>query len=348
MRIITRLAYDALGEAAALSRDAEAAGFDTLMSAENQHEPFFPLVVAARETSRIALWTGVAIAFPRSPMVVANAAFDLQELSRGRFVLGLGPQVKGHNERRFSVPWSSPAPRMREYVEALRAIWRSFEQGAALDYEGKHYRFSLMTPNFRPVPTGLPMVPVTLGAVGPGMLRVAAEVADGVQLHPFCTRAYLERTVTPILDVGLARAGLARQHFNVTGGGFIATGPDNETVARMWEFIRSRVAFYASTRTYWPVLAVHELEDLGAKLHTMSKRGQWDEMTASVPDEVVELFAVRGTHGEIVARIAERFADTVDQVMIQPAPDADPGLTPDLLQEIRALGTPFREFAPRW
>ncbi len=282
MQVVTRLAQQSLREVRGAAVAAERAGFDAMMTAENQHEPFFPLVLAAEATERIDLWTGIAIAFARSPMVVANAAHDLQTLSRGRFVLGLGPQVKGHNERRFSVPWSAPAPRMREYVEALRAIWRCWEHGEPLRFRGEHYRFDLMTPNFAPPPHGQREIPVTLAAVGSGMLRVAAEVADGVQLHPFCTRAYLDKVVMPELEAGLARSGRRRAHFHVGGGGFLATGPDSDTVHRIAEFIRYRVAFYGSTRTYWPVFAVHDLLDLGAKLHDLSKRGRWDDMAAEI------------------------------------------------------------------
>ena len=345
MQIVTRLAQHSLGDVRETAIAAERDGYDALMTAENQHEPFFPLVLAADATERIELWTGIAISFARSPMVVANAAHDLQELSRGRFVLGLGPQVKGHNERRFSVPWSAPAPRMREYVEALRAIWRSWEQGEPLKYRGEHYRFDLMTPNFAPPAHGFAPVPITLAAVGSGMLRVAAEVADGVQLHPFCTRAYLEKVVSPQIEDGLARSDRRREHFHVNGGGFLATGPDAETVDRIAEFIRYRVAFYGSTRTYWPVFEVHDLLDLGAKLHDLSKRGRWDDMAAEISDDVLALFAVIGTHEELPGRVEERFGGLVDQVMAMPAPDAAPALTPEVIGSIRAIPSPFEGFA---
>ncbi len=348
MKVATRLAQTSLRDVPAAVRAAEAAGFDAILTAENQHEPFLPLVAAAEHTHRAELWTAVAIAFPRSPMVVANAAFDLQEASGGRFVLGLGPQVKGHNERRFSIPWSAPAPRMREYVESLRAIWRCWELGEPLRYRGRHYHFDLMTPNFAPTPGGQPMVPITLAAVGRGMLRLAGEVADGAQLHPFCTRAYLERVALPALEVGMRRSGMRRGNFAITGGGFLATAPDADTLHRITEFVRYRVAFYASTRTYWPVLEEHDLVELGARLHAMSKRGEWDRMAAEVSDEVLRHFAAVGTHDEIVARVAERFGGLVDQVMAMPAPGADPALGPDLLQDLRAVGSPFQGFAPRY
>jgi len=348
MQVAIRLAQASLRSVPATARAAEAAGYDAIQSAENQHDPFLPLVAAAAHTHRAHLWTAVAIAFSRSPMAVAHSAWDLQEASRGRFVLGLGPQVKGHNERRFSVPWSPPAPRLREYVEALRAIWRCWELGEPLRYRGRHYRFDLMTPAFAPPPTGLAMVPVTLAAVGPGMLRVAGQVADGVQLHPFCTRAYLEQVALPSLEAGLQASGLPREHFAVTGGGFVVTGSDPDTVARIAAFVRYRVAFYASTRTYWPVLERHDLLELGAKLHAMSKRGEWDAMAAQISDDVLGLFAAIGTHAEIVPRIAERFGGAVDQVLATSAPDAEPGLELDLIQEIQSISTPFAGFRPRF
>src|SRR5262245_50409734 len=238
MRILTTLPQDDLAEVPAAARAAEAAGYDGFVTSENKNDPFLALGVAAVNTSRTTLSTGVAIAFSRSPMPVANAAWDLQVSSRGRFVLGLGTQVRAHNENRFSVPWSAPAPRMREYVAALRAIWRCWERGDKLAYRGQHYKFTLMTPNFTPASTGQPMVPVTMAAVGPGMLRVAGELCDGVRLHGFCTRRYQDLVVMPELRAGMLTSGRAREHFEIAGGGFVATGPDEEAVAKMVEWVR--------------------------------------------------------------------------------------------------------------
>jgi len=197
MRLLTPLSQDDLHDARAAAVAAEAAGYDGVVTMENRNEPFLALGVAAVATARIELHTGIAIAFARSPMAVANAAWDLQVASRGRFVLGLGSQIRAHNENRFSVPWSAPAPRLKEYVESLRAIWRSWEKGEPLAYRGQHYKFTLMTPKFTPRSGGHPMVPVTLAAVGPAMLRLAGESYDGVRLHPFCTRRYLDEAMPP-------------------------------------------------------------------------------------------------------------------------------------------------------
>ncbi|MEK7701272.1 MAG: TIGR03617 family F420-dependent LLM class oxidoreductase [candidate division NC10 bacterium] len=348
MRILTTLPQDDLNDVPAAARGAEAAGYDGLVTMENRNEPFLALGVAAVHTTRIGLCTGIAIAFSRSPMAVANASWDLQVASRGRFVLGLGPQVRAHNEKRFSVPWSAPAPRMREYVEALRAIWRCWEKGEKLAYRGQHYTFTLMTPNFTPTSTGQPMVPVTLAAVGPAMLRVAGEVGDGVRLHGFCTRRYLDEVVMRELRVGLGRSGRAREHFEVSGGGFLATGPDEESVAKMIEWVRYRVAFYGSTPAYWPVLEAHGLQELGRKLNTMSKAGQWDRMAAEISDDVVRLFAAVGTHRELARAVAERFGGVVDTVALSGGYGTRQDIPPELVQEIHRIPSVFAGYRTAW
>lgn len=314
MRVLTTVPQDNLSKVPAAARAVEADGFTGIISMENRHDPFLPLAIAATETEHVELCTAVAIAFSRSPMVVANMGWDLNEASAGRFVLGLGSQVKAHNERRFSVPWTPPAPRLREYVEALRAIWRCWAEGERLAFEGDHYRFTLMTPNFVPESTGQRLPPITLAAVGPAMLKVAGEVADGVRLHPFCTRKYMESVVLPRLQVGWKRSGRARETFEITGGGFVATGANEEAVAKMREWVRYRVAFYGSTPAYYPVLEAHGLEDLGLELNRLSKEGRWNEMAGRVSDEVLELFAAVGTHDEIAARIEERFGGLSDSI----------------------------------
>jgi len=348
MKILTTLPQDDLTEVPDAAREAEAAGYDGLLTAENRNEPFLALAVAAVSTTRIGLGTGIAIAFSRSPMPVANACWDLQTASRGRFVLGLGSQVRAHNEKRFSVPWSAPVPRLREYVESLRAIWRCWEKGESLAYRGRHYQFTLMTPNFVPKSTGQPMVPVTIAAVGPAMLRLAGEVCDGVRLHPFCTRRYLDEVVLREVATGMRRSGRAREHFEISGGGFIATGPDEAAVERMVEWVRYRVAFYGSTPAYWPVLAVHGLEELGAKLNVMSKAGQWDRMAAQIPDDVVRLFAAVGTHRELAAEIARRFGGVADSVTLSGGYGVRQAIPPDLIRDIRRIESPFAAYHTAW
>lgn len=344
MRILTTLPQEDLSAVPAAARAAETAGYDGVVTSENRHDPFLSLALAAVNTSRMALCTGIAIAFSRSPMPVANASWDLQAASRGRFVLGLGTQIRAHNENRFSVPWSAPAPRMREYVEALRAIWRCWEKGEKLAYRGRHYTFTLMTPNFSPEPHGQPMVPVTIAAVGPVMLRLAGEVCDGVRLHGFCTRRYLDDVVLRELRAGWARGGRPRARFEIAGGGFIATGPDEDSVAKMFEWVRTRVAFYGSTPAYWPVLEAHGLHDLGRKLNVMSKTGQWDRMSAEISDDVVRLFAVAGTHRELAREIERRFAGVSDALTLSGGYGVHQDIPADLIQDIRRIPTAFTGF----
>src|SRR5215468_10923228 len=298
MRVFTMLPMRHWRDAAPSAIAAEAAGFDALMTVELGHDVFTPLAFAAAATERIELTPSIAVAFPRSPTVMASQTWDLQANSNGRFVLGLGSQVKGHNERRFGIAWSAPAPRLRDYVRALRAVWHCWETGETLDFHSEHYTLTLMTPDFSPEPTGLPIVPVTIAAVGEAMLRVAGQVADGVRLHPLCSRRYLEEVCLPQIATGMARGGRTREHFDVHGGGFVITGPDEATVAAGMKTVRRRIGFYGSTRTYMPILALHGLQDLGQKLHRMSVEGRWETMAAEVPDDVVRIFAACGTYAE--------------------------------------------------
>ena len=348
MRILTTVPQDDLAAVPAAARAAEAAGYDGVVTMENRNEPFLALAVAAVSTQRVSLQTGIAIAFARSPMAVANVSWDLQNASRGRFVLGLGSQVRAHNENRFSVPWSPPAPRMREYVLALRAIWRCWQTGAKLDFRGEHYKLTLMTPNFTPASTGQPMVPVTIAAVGPAMLRVAGEVCDGVRLHGFCTRRYIDEVVMRELRTGMLKGGRAREQFEIAGGGFIATGPDEAAVAKMVEWVRYRVAFYASTPAYWPVLEVHGLHDLGRKLNVMSKAGQWDRMAAEISDDVVRLFAAIGTYRDIARAIEERFGRAVDTVSLSGGYGVHQEIPQDVIQDVRRIPGAFTAHPTGW
>jgi len=345
MKVFTTVPQDDLSRVADAARATEAAGYDGIVSMENQHDPFLPLAVAATVTERVELLTGIAIAFARSPMSAANIGWDLQVASRGRFVMGLGSQVKGHNQRRFSVPWSAPAPRMREYVDALRAIWRCWKYGEKLDFQGEHYTFTLMTPNFVPEHPDYPLPPVTMAGVGPAMLRVAGEVCDGVRLHPFCTRKYMENVVAARLAEGWAKGGRDRKTFEITGGGFIATGADNAAVAEMVEWVRQRVGFYGSTRAYWPVLEQHGLQDLGEALFQMSIKGEWAKMAAAISDDVVHLFAAIGRYDEISGRIEERFGGFSDAIFASTATAIQPDLPPDLIADIQRIPTMFQEFS---
>jgi probable F420-dependent oxidoreductase len=348
MRVDTNVPLNDWRAVASAAQAAEAAGFDGLMSAEIANDPFAPLGFAALASERIELSTGICVAFPRSPMVVAQTSWDLHVNSGGRFRLGLGSQVKGHNERRFSVAWSAPVPRLREYIESLRAIWRCWEKKEPLRYEGEHYRFTLMTPEFSPPPAGLPPIPVSIAAVGPDMLKLAGRVCDGVRLHGFATRKYLEEVALPQLEAGLRQGGRPRSAFEVWGGGFVLTGGDEAELARQIEFGRYRIAFYGSTRSYHGVFAVHGWEDLGMELHGMSKRGQWSEMAKRVPDEVVRAFAAVGTHREIAGAIADRFGGVTDTVTLGFGPGTEPGLVREIVQDVKRIPSAFEGYAGAW
>ncbi len=334
MRVLTSISGNSLNEAGKIAATLENHGFTGITSQENRHDAFLPLAIAATHTEKLELRTSISIAFARSPMSSAMMAWDIQQASNGRFTLGLGSQVKGHNLRRFSVPWSPPAPRMREYVQAVRAIWDCWQNDSKLDYQGEHYQFTLMTPNFTPEKLAGPLPRIEIAAVGPVMLKVAAEECDGVMLHGFCTRKYLEQAVMPRLERGLERSNRTRSQFEISGGGFVATGEDDEAVAKMFEWIRMRVGFYGSTPSYWPVFEAHGLEDLGHKLNDMSKKGQWDEMTSEISDDVVHLFAAVGRHDQLVDVLSERFSDLVNIVSL---PLDTP---PDVVQEVRSIATP--------
>lgn len=345
MRIFCGLASNDLHAVPDQVRAIEAAGYDSISVAENAHNPFLPVAVAALHSERVELATGVAIAFPRSPMMTANVGWDLQAASRGRFVLGLGSQVRAHNERRFSTPWSAPAPRMREYVNAVRAIWHTWQTGDRLNVEGEHYTFTLMTPNFTPDPLDTAPPPIKISAVGPAMLRLAGEACDGVSLHPFCTRDYLANQILPRLEEGMARTGRSRDHFEISGGGFVATGATDEAVAEAVEWVRMRIGFYGSTKAYWPVLAERGLEELGHELLHLSRNDGWNEMPGRISDEVVHLFAAIGRHDELPTRIAERYGGLTDAISLTTPKSPAADVPPDLIHELQQLESPFEGFA---
>jgi probable F420-dependent oxidoreductase len=295
------------------ARKVEALGFDALWSAETQHDPFLPLAVAATVTSRIRLGTSIAVAFPRSPMVLAHIAWDLAKASGGRFTLGLGSQVKGHNERRFSVKWEAPAPRMREIVLALRAIWDTWQNGTKLAFKGQHYRFDLMTPFFNPGPIEHPKVPVYIAGVNQHMCRVAGEVCDGLHVHPFNSPKYLREYVQPAVNEGLKTAGKRREDFTYATSSFVVVGESEQELAQQRAAVKQQIAFYASTRTYEPVLAAHGWQDVGPLLHRKSVEGDWKGMADLITDEMLDTYAVTGTYDTIAARLQERYAGLLDR-----------------------------------
>jgi probable F420-dependent oxidoreductase len=344
MRIFTSVDQSNLQKVPALTKQLEAKGFTGVTTFENRHDPFLPLAIAATHSTSIELTTGVAIAFLRSPMSTAQIAWDINNVSTGRLTLGLGPQIKAHNEKRFSVPWSAPAPRLREYVNALRAIWKTWKTGEALDFAGEHYRFSLMPPNFVPENTAIEPPAVTLAAVGPSMISLASEVADGIQLHPFCTKEYIEKMVIPKLRNGFCKSNINRKSFEISGGGFLATGPTEEAVIKISEWVRYRIGFYASTPAYWPVLECSGFEDIGPKLNLLTKQGKWDQLAKEVPEELLHACAAVGTHAQIVEKIRNRFGGLVDTLQASQSYEIPSDLPLEVIQDIKNIPTEFKAF----
>jgi len=317
------------------ARKVEALGFDCLWSSETQHDPFLPLAVAATVTSRIKLGTAIAVAFPRSPMVIAHIAWDLQKASDGRLLLGLGTQVKGHNERRFSVKFESPGPKIREIVLALRAIWDCWQNGTPLNFKGRFYRFDLMTPFFNPGPIAHPRIPVYIAGVNAYICRIAGEVCDGLHVHPFNSPQYLREYVHPAVEEGLRASGRSPQDFTYTTSTFAVVGDTEEELRENRQAVKQQIAFYASTRTYEPVLAAHGWQDLTPRLHRKSVEGDWKGMADLVTDEMVDTFAVTGTYATLGQKIRERYTGLLDRTSLyQPyQPGLDDPRLPRLVKE---------------
>ena len=310
--------------AGAAAAEAEAAGYDAVWGAETSHDPFLPLLLAAEHTERIEIGTAIAVAFARSPMTLANTAYDLQAFSGGRFLLGLGSQIKPHIEKRFSMPWSHPAPRMREFISAVRAIWDCWQNGTKLDFRGDFYTHTLMTPFFDPGPNPHGVPPVYLAAVGEKMAEVAGEVADGLLVHGFTTERYLKEVTLPAVERGLAKAGKTRADFSVSYPGFVVTGDTEEEMAKAAEATRKQIAFYASTPAYRGVLDAHGWGELQPELNALSKSGQWDEMGRRIDDEGLDTFAVVAEPEKVPARVLERFGDAADRFSFYAPYASDP------------------------
>lgn len=298
----------------AIAAAAEEIGFDCLWSSEIRHDPYLPLAFAAGATTRLQVGTAIALAFTRSPTVTAHTAWDLARLSHGRFILGLGTQVKAHVERRFSSEWSPPVERLCDYIGAVRAVWRSWQTGERLRYESSSYNLKLMTPFFNPGPLEHPEVPIFIAGVNRGLCVLAGELCQGFHVHPFHTPRYLREAVLPWLEEGLGRAGRDREELQVTSTMFVVTGRTEEERARNREEVRRQIAFYASTPSYRPVMELHGWADRAAQLTPLSLRGKWQEMADLITDEMVEQFAVEGeTLGEAATLLHERYAGLLDR-----------------------------------
>ena len=302
-----------LDKVGAQAQELEEMGYSGIMTAETSHDPFFPLLVAAQNTRRAELITSIAVAFARTPMVLANIGHDLNSASKGRFILGLGSQIRPHITKRFSMPWSSPAARMREFILAMRAIWATWHEGKPLEFTGKFYTHTLMTPFFTPTDTEYGPPRVFLAAVGPMMTEVAGEVADGVIIHAFTTEKYLRETTLPALEKGFAKSGKSREDFEISYPVFVVTGETEEQLAEAKVNTCRQIAFYGSTPAYRPVLESIGVGDLQGELNTMSKQGRWEEMGTLITEDILNAFAVVGEPGAIAGQIKSRYGDIIDR-----------------------------------
>jgi probable F420-dependent oxidoreductase len=313
MRIDGGLSFD-VTDAVGSAQRSEADGFDGLWCAETSHDPFLPLVLAAEHTERIELGTGITVAFARNPMTMAVVANDLQTYSKGRFLLGLGSQIKPHITKRYSMPWSHPAARMREFILAMRAIWSAWHDGTKLAFRGDFYTHTLMTPFFNagPSPYGSPQV--FLAGVGQRMTEVAGEVADGLLAHGFTTERYMREATIPALERGLALSGRTRADFEISYPAMIVTGENEAEMEAALQGVKAQLAFYGSTPAYRPVLELHGWGDLQTELNNLSKRGEWKEMGDLITDDIVDAFAVTGTPEEVPGKLLARYGDMVTRI----------------------------------
>jgi probable F420-dependent oxidoreductase len=303
-----------LGSAQAQATELERRGYDGVQTAEAGHDPFLPLLLAAQGTERADLITAIAVAFARNPMTLAQTSWDLQAASEGRFVLGLGSQVRAHITRRYSMEWSHPAPRMREMILAIRAIWASWNDGTKLDFRGDFYTHTLMTPFFNPGPNPHGDARIFLAGVGGLMTEVAGEVADGFLCHGFTTRRYLDEVTMPALEKGRAKAGKTLEGFELAGPMFVVTGRDEAELAAAATGVRRQIAFYGSTPAYRGVLELHGWGDLQDELNRMSKEGRWEEMGELIDDGILHEFAVVAPLDELAAGLAARWGGVLHRL----------------------------------
>ena len=292
----------------------EAQGYDATGTAEMNHDPFFPLLLAAEHSEKIEIKTGIAVAFARSPMILSTLGHDLNSYSKGRFTMGLGSQIRPHITKRFSMPWGAPAPQMKELVEAMRAIWANWYEGEPLKFEGEYYNHTLMTPAFTPENKEYGAPKVILAAVGPIMTRVAGEVADGLIIHPFSNEKYIREVTLPAVEEGLRRSGRTMDDFEISYTPFLISGKDEKTFEASKRAAMDRIAFYGSTPAYKQVLGVQGWGDMQPELNAMSKQGKWKEMGDMITDEMLNTFGVMGEPDDVVTEIIRRFGDITHRI----------------------------------
>jgi probable F420-dependent oxidoreductase len=318
------------------AKEREEAGYSGIWTAETNHDPFLPLVLAAEHTDSVELGTSIAVAFARNPMLLANLGYDLQAYSKGRFVLGLGSQIKPHITKRFSMPWSHPAARMREMILAVRAIWDSWNNGTKLDFRGDFYTHTLMTPFFNPGPNPYGTAKIFLAGVGELMTEVAGEVADGFLCHGFTTEKYLREVTIPALERGRANAGKSLDGFEIVGPSFVVTGSTEEELASASKGTKQQIAFYGSTPAYKPVLDLHGWGGLQDELNTLSKQGKWVEMGDLIDDEILTTFAVVGEPETIGPELHTRYGDCIQRISFYAPYRSDPDRWRKVLEDVKA------------
>jgi probable F420-dependent oxidoreductase len=326
-----------LDKAASSAQEAEERGYDGAWSIETAHDPFFPLLLAAEHTSTIELGTGIAVAFARNPMTLANVAYDLQTYSGGRFILGLGSQIKPHITKRFSMEWSKPAARMREMISAIKHIWGAWDGEHTLDFRGDFYQHTLMTPFFDPGPNPHGHARIFLAGVGELMTEVAGEVADGFLCHGFTTEQYLREVTLPALRRGLEKSGRSMDGFEISGPAFVVTGTTEEEMAAAAQGTRQQISFYGSTPAYKGVLEMHGWGDLHDDLNKLSKQGEWAQMGTLIDDEILNTFAVVGEPEEIAPKLADRYGDVVTRISFYAPYRSDPERWRRVMEGLKAI-----------
>jgi probable F420-dependent oxidoreductase len=303
-----------LKDVPAAARAAEEMGFDTLWTAETGHDPYLPIALGAEHTSRVKLGTSIAVAFPRSPLVHAMIAWDLQAQSRGRFVLGLGTQVKGHNQRRFGIPWDSPGPRLREMILMIRAAWDCFQNGTRPSFQGKFYNFTLMTPFFNPGPIEHPKIPIYIAGVNEYICRLAGELCEGFHVHPLHSIKYIKEFVQPQIAAGAKKSSRSADDCKLSSAAFVIAGDTREEQQGLRSLVRQQISFYASTPAYRPVLDAHGWGDVGPKLTEKSRVGDWNGMADLITDEMLEVYAVTGRWDDIPGLIQKRYEGLLERL----------------------------------
>jgi probable F420-dependent oxidoreductase len=332
MKLDTGVLPSSLRTAIGEAQRAEDMGFDALWTAETSHDPFLPLVLAAEHTTRIKLGTAIAVAFPRSPLVLAQIGWDLQELSGGRFILGLGTQVKGHNERRFGVKWEHPGPKLREMIQMIHAVWDCWQNGTRPSFVGQFYNFTLMTPFFNAGPLPYPRPPIYIAGVNAYMCRLAGELCDGFHIHPFHSIKYLDDLVFPNVKAGLQKAGRSPKDVAMSSTVFVIAGDTPDEIEAAKGPVRQQIAFYASTPAYVGVLEAHGWGETGRRLTEMSKRGDWASMGKEITDEMLEVYATTATYDEIADKVKAKYEGYLDRVAFYFSMTGDPGRWRRLVQ----------------